>query len=152
MEEVTNVQGNETTAEVEPETANNSPSGQKGNEPEKKFTQADVDRIVKERLKRQADKDESESNAHFQQREAELLQKESRLACKEYLLDNRYPSELLDVINTSDFEEFKAKANTVLSVMKSMQTRPSAPLFRHSDGGEDVAAAFANTKHTPKKY
>ena len=82
----------------------------------------------------------------------EILQKESRLACKEYLLDNRYPSELLDVIDTSDFEEFKAKANTVLSVMKSMQTRSSAPLFRHSDGGEDVAAAFANTKHTPKKY
>ena len=152
MEELTNVQGNETMAEVEPETVNNSPRGQKENEPEKKFTQADVDRIVKERLKRKADKDESESNAQFQQREAELLQKESRLACKEYLLDNRYPSELLDVIDTSDFEEFKAKANTVLSVMKSMQARPSAPLFRYSDGGEDVAAAYVNTKHTPKKY
>lgn len=152
MEELTNVQGNETTAEVEQADVDNSHNGQKGNEPEKKFTQADVDRIVKERLKRKADKDESESNAHFQQREAELLQKENRLACKEYLLDNRYPGELLDVIDTSDFEEFKTKANTVLSVMKSMQAHQSAPLFRHSDGGEDVAAAFANTKHTPKKY
>lgn len=152
MEELTNVQENGTTAEVEQANVDNSHNGQKGSEPEKKFTQADVDRIVKERLKRKADKDESESNAQFQQREADLLQKESRLACKEYLLDNRYPSELLDVIDTSNPEEFKTKTNTVLSVMKSMQARPSAPLFRHSDGGEDVAAAFANTKHTPKKY
>lgn len=154
MEELTNVQETEnlTSDTKEPDALSPCAGGDKKEELEKKFTQADVDRIVRERLKRRSEKEENENNAQFQQREAELTQRESRLACKEYLLDNSYPKELLDVIDTSDFEQFKTKANTALSAISSMRAHPAPPLFRYSDSGEDIGAAFSNTKHTPRKY
>lgn len=153
MEETTNVQETGNTASEVQETAANSPGSENKNELEKKFTQADVDRIVRERLKRKEQSEENKSNEEIQQREAELSKKESRLACKEYLLDSKYPTELLDVIDTTNFDDFKNKVEKVRSAFASMKPHTAPPLFRQSDfSGDDAGVAFGNTKHTPRKF
>lgn len=82
-----------TTTEVQVEPME--PEGKPQEDQEKKFTQADIDRIIKERLNRQrashAEEISDANKAKEQElagKETELTQKESRLNCKEYLLEN----------------------------------------------------------------
>lgn len=88
-------------------------NGTQGNE--RMFTQAEVDKIVKERLARAKTAPKEPTEAEV--REKELTAKESRLNCREYLISQGYPSELLDVIDTSNIDEFKTKADTVSGLL-----------------------------------
>lgn len=84
---------------------------------ERMFTQAEVDKIVKDRLARAKTAPKEPTEAEI--RERELTAKESRLSCREYLIEQKYPAELLDVIDTSNIEEFKTKADTVSGLLNT---------------------------------
>lgn len=119
---------------------------------EKTFTQEEVNKIVSDRLARERAKvDEAKTNAN-EQRENELTARENRLACKEYLLDNGYSTELLDCVDTSDIETFKNKVETIQKIQRPLHT----PQPRSSERPAEVRAyaeAFRkNVKHKPAKY
>ena len=125
---------------------------------EKKFTQADLDRIVKDRLKRS---DEAKEKAHSEEIAAiqrSVTERENRLACREYLLDKGYPADLLEIIDTSDPEEFKKKADKAYNLTNGGFSYPAAPLADESiteygRDGTQISAAFARErKHKPKKW
>ena len=128
---------------------------------EKLFTQAEVDRIVKERLKRvkvkAAEEQESESvkkAANLAQREADLNARETKLKCKEWLHDQGYSKDLLDILDLTDFETFKKKADKVVQLSAGMKTK-SAPVASESITGNDGAGdgfSKENSKHKPKPY
>ena len=119
---------------------------------EKMFTQEQVNEMIKKRLKNQK---EVEANAQeINTRAAELTARESRLNCREYLMEKGYPSELLDIIDTSDVETFKNKADKASRVFKDRQSSyievPLASTERPMYG--DLSKAFENTKHEPRQY
>lgn len=119
---------------------------------EKMFTQEQVNDIIRNRLKEQ-----KEANATAEQlnaRESELSAKESRLSCREYLLEKGYPEKLLDIIDTSDVEAFKSKADSASQMFGGGSRMRRIPLASTEDSlPDDAALAFAgNQKHVPKKF
>ena len=119
---------------------------------EKLFTQEQVNEIIKKRLGRQ--KEDEADVQELQAREKELTAREKKLSCKEYLLEKGYPAELLDVIDTSDVETFKNKADKANNVYYSMQQAQNvAPLANLESRNYDaIASAFGDTKHEPKPH
>ena len=123
---------------------------------EKKFTQADVDRIVKERLRRRDEAKEKAQNEQFAAMQAEVTKRENRLACREYLLDKRYPAGLLEIIDTTDPNEFKAKADKAFSLFGPQRhftpplrsTEPEGGYFDTAEHSEFTSAK----KHKPKTF
>ena len=98
--------------EQQPTTPTPEASGGQG---EKLFTQADVDRIVGDRLARvKRDKATDE-------REAALKARENRLDCREFLSDKKYPTELLDILPTADVEAFKASVEQLAGLFRRME-------------------------------
>lgn len=86
-----------------------------GGQGEKLFTQADVDRIVGDRLARvKRDKATDE-------REAALKARENRLDCREFLSDKKYPTKLLDILPTADVEAFKASVEQLAGLFRRME-------------------------------
>lgn len=125
---------------------------------EKKFSQREVNEIIRVRLERERAKlqPKEPTEAEIMQQEAEQKQKEldareSRLTCKAYLLDSGYPSELLDVLDTSDPDAFKDRALTVMGMIKA--AKEPAPLFEPGYAlGDSVDGFKRNIKHTPRQY
>lgn len=113
----------------------------------KTFTQDDVNRIVQERLARERSKTESDT---VNEREKELQIRENRLACREYLAENNFPSELAEIFDTMDSETFKETVgklmekypvlNPNVEVPRMVSSTPG-PLKSENDGKE-LAAAF----------
>lgn len=157
MENETPVMEQETQKQAEPQAQE-----QAG----KLFTQEDVNRILTERLKREREKFVREANTGAQQKETELNEREKtltaremRLNCREYVKEKGYPEELLDTLDTSDFETFKKKADGVCAALGWQQpsrivepSRSHEPARRRSDARHDgeFSEAFANKPHTPK--
>lgn len=87
-----------------------------GDQGEKLFTQADLDRIIGERLARERAKAEpSPEDA----READLKAREARMTCREYLSDKKYSAELLDILPTGDAEAFKVSVDKLAALFRS---------------------------------
>lgn len=118
------------------------------------FTQEEVNRIVSERLAKERSRAAQAQQTEADNRAAELTAKENRLICKEFLIDNEYPAELLDAIDTSDPEEFKRKATSAYNAIHgkrqfapSPQYNPELPPSAHSA----LSDAFGHdVKHTPQ--
>lgn len=144
------------TGAAAPEQLDTQPEGngtQSGTATERKFTQDEVNRIVKERLQRERSKAGAEQAEQLTAKAAELAARESRLACKEYLLDSGYPPELLDAIDTSNHENFKSKASAVVNALQSRPAPCAAtPNFEaETPPGDGIAEAFSKpAKHTPR--
>lgn len=101
--------------EQQPTTPTPEASGGQG---EKLFTQADLDRIIGERLARARVKAEpSPEDA----READLKAREARLDCREFLTDKKYPVELLDILGTADVETFKGNVERLAGLFRGMK-------------------------------
>lgn len=130
---------------------------------EKLFTQAEVDEIIKKRLARGKidDDDLKERSASLEEREKQLAdlqstmaKREAQIDCKAYLQEQGYPLDLAEILDTSDVEAFKAKADKAFTITKSSGGsfapgyNPETPPPK-----EDIAAkAFARDfKHTPKE-
>lgn len=147
MDENTNTNAN---IEQQPTTPTPEASGDQG---EKLFSQADLDRIIGERLARERAKAEpSESDV----REANLRAREARLSCREYLEGEGFPTALMDILDTSDADKFKAAVEALDQIvyLPSPKRRP-APRFgtRPVGGGSGrgatdamIGAAFAPPK------
>lgn len=74
----------------------------------KTFTQDEVNNIVRDRLAREKEK-LSEHSADTE-REKSIEARENALTCREYIQEKGLPKELLDILDTSDAEKFKAAA------------------------------------------
>ncbi len=118
------------------------------------FTQDDVNRIVSERLAHEREK--LQASAKDTEREKALAAREARLDCREYLDAQGYPAALLDVLDSSDTDKFKAAVDKLVkafpAITGSGSTTPrqyvgwhpgerSAP--KDGSGGPDpIRAAF----------
>lgn len=123
-----------------------------GTQAERTFTQEEVNRIVSERLARERSKSEPTPE---EQKSRELDARESQLDCKEFLINNNYPTELIDVIDTSNTEEFKIKAKKINDLINRASRRPITPPFiaYESSGNSEISGAFApGIKHKPKDF
>lgn len=133
-------------------------NGKRGSE--RTFTQAEVDRIVKERLARERAKAAPQEPTEAEKKEAELTAKENRLTCREHLLGSGLPSSLLDVLDTSDPRKFKlaldAVSRHVADLVKEQASSfmPPAPLYNPMVPVSDspVSGFDRGVKHKPKQY
>lgn len=120
---------------------------------EKLFTQAEVDKIIKKRLERMKRSSEPKENGKLQERETELLKRENLLNCKEYLLNNKLPLELVDIIDTADTETFIKKV-TLLERSSMIERRE--PIYNSESGhqatSKDPFKSVSHQKHIPKKW
>lgn len=137
--------------EMNNQQPNNSTPEEIGGQGEKLFTQADLDRIIGERLSRAEKKDAGK----LDEREKALAKRESALQCREYILEKGYPSELLDVLDTSDTEDFKQRADKAVHAFG----RPKQPVAPLADpeipigSRSELQSAFSrNRKHIPRAF
>lgn len=149
MEEITNNQNVEQQPTTQP-----ADNGNKGNE--RTFTQAEVDRIIKERLERDRAKRAPAEPTEAEKREAALTARESRLSCREYLLDSGLPSSLLDAFDTSDVNRFKKAVDSVSGLIaERARGMEPAPLYNNQappTTGKPETGFERGKKHTPKQY
>lgn len=110
------IEENNTKAEAK-EPYNASPAVNKDEENKGRiFTQDEVNRIVSERLARERERLTAEPS-ESDKREQALIIRENTCKCMEFILkDDKYPKELLEILDTSDFEEFKKKADKLITV------------------------------------
>ena len=145
MEEITNNQNVEQQPTTQP-----ADNGNKGNE--RTFTQAEVDRIIKERLERDRAKRSPAEPTEAEKKEAALTARERRLDCREYLANSGCPSELLDAFDTSDINRFKKAVDTVVGVMRT-NNRYVAPLYRPAESLVEPKSGFEQgQKHKPRQF
>ncbi len=128
---------------------------------ERLFTVDEVNKIVQDRVKRvKAAKQAEESQAQeedlkkrisdLEKREKDIISREIRLNCRDYLFTQGYKTELLDVLDTTDFEEFKKKADKLQGLYSHM-TSNGQPLADHDRSGKDgnLKNAFAKPLYDP---
>jgi len=89
------------------------------------FTQDDVNRIVSERLAR--DRADRASPGPEDEREKTLKAREARLDCRDYLDGRRLPAALLDVLDCSDVERFKAAVGVMVDRFPAIARGDGAP-------------------------
>lgn len=126
------------------------------------FTQEEVNRIIKQRLAKVKETNmatEEEISKKVDEavaaRTAELDAKEQLINCRQYLIEKRYPKELLNALDTSDFDNFKQKADSLVSVFAGVgRSAPFGSVEARLDakGGALDHAFNSNQKHTPKKW
>jgi len=132
-------------------------NGEQKNQNERKFSQEDVNRIVKERLERERAK-AAEPSPEIQQRLDELDAREKKIICKEHLIESNLPSDLLDVFDTSDPEEFKCKVAKAMDIFLAYQSRnrghasPQYCAERPVGNGPFASAFERGVKHEPGGY
>lgn len=94
-EQQTSLETGETS--VSSSTQEQKPSG-------KTFTQDEVNAIVRDRLSRQKSVDDKPKPS---EKELELSARENKLECREFISKSNYPVQLLDVLDTTNFEQFQ---------------------------------------------
>lgn len=119
----------------------------------KLFTQDDVNRIVSERLAR--DRADRTSPSPADEREAALKAREARLDCRDYLDSKKYPTALLDVLDSSDVEKFKGSVDTLVktfpSIARAMEIPPPFAAGTGTGGNYGTGGgAFAEAFRPPK--
>lgn len=150
---------NETVHATESPLANREPAaatvaGNMG----KLFTQEEVDSIVKGRLARERGyaEESAQREVSLNEREAVLNAREEALNCREYVMTKGYPKELLEILDTSDAESFKQKADGIFKTFerRAMRAEVPAPPLASTEPPlhDDYGAAFKAAKHTPKKF
>ena len=103
----------QTTAETQP---NATPAETGG----KTFTQEEVNQIVADRLARERSKAAGKPDP-LAEKEQELNARENGIKCRELISrDKHYPPQLLDLIDTADFNTFKAQADKLLKAFPSI--------------------------------
>ena len=88
----------------------------------KMFTQDQVNKIVSERLAQ--DRKARSTQQQEDDKELALKARESKLDCREYLSEKKYPAELLEVLDTSDVEKFKEAAEKLQAIFATGDKRP----------------------------
>ena len=100
---------------------------------EKMFSQDDVNRIVSERLAR--DRESRSAQQQNDERETALKAREAKLDCREFVKDQDYPEDLLDLLDTSNLESFKKTVEKLVDIFGYKRPRfVSPPKFTSNDG------------------
>lgn len=114
---------------------------------ERKFSQEEVNKIVTERLARERAKGEP---SPMDEREQALKARESRLDCRDYLNSEGLPSDLLDLLDTSDVEAFKKKVQQLNGIVGLPSKNRPIPHFTvpswNNVKGDKIRDAFAPKK------
>lgn len=106
----------------------------------KTFTQDEVNRIVSERLAREREKQAAEPS-ETDKREQELNARESAFKCRELIAENDcYPKELLDILDTSNFDAFKRLADKLIEAFPLIN--PKTPHFVPQFSGPTPGSGF----------
>lgn len=117
--------------QIENQNTNQQPNTQPADNGEqgggKMFTQEEVNNIVRERLARERAKNSPQEPTEEEKRLKDLDARESKIACREYVMDQGLPAQLLDVLDTSNHEEFKTKAEIVSGLLKAATPTAKAP-------------------------
>lgn len=106
---------------------------------ERMYSKEEVSRIVQDRLAQQKAKFEKPTD-----REMKLIARESRLTCKEYLIDSGAPAVLLDILDTSDPEKFK---EAVEKLKESGYGAGGTPPANYGAGGIPPARSKTGMSH-----
>ena len=114
----------------------------------KTFTQEEVNRIVSERLTREREK--LTQQPPEDEREKALKAREARLDCRDYLDSKKYPAAMLDVLDCSDVEKFKAAVDVMVDKFPSVVASQVPPLYAAGTGSmylssDPIAVAFKPT-------
>ena len=135
------------SGQQQPTTPTPEASGDQGGA--RTFTQDEVNRIVSERLARdRADRAAVPSPAD--EREQALKAREARMDCRDYLDSKKYPAALLDVLETSDVDKFKAAVDLLIGKFPVIvgDALPAAPVPQivlpagRGAAPDPIAAAF----------
>ncbi|MGN1134199.1 MAG: hypothetical protein ACI4RN_07080 [Oscillospiraceae bacterium] len=125
---------------------NTQPEGN-GTQAERTFTQEEVNRIVSERLSRERAKAEPTPE---EQRLAELTAREETIVCKEFISNNNYPEQFLELYDTSSSEEFINNVNKLLklfpSIIEPINFRAVASTRNASENKKDIFADIFKPK------
>ena len=149
------VEGKEKTG-IEPETDQ---ERDENPEEEKKYTDADLDRIIAKRIARERNrlskmlKDEQEES-DMEKRERDITRREFKADARERLSDAGYPVAIADILNYEDndaFEESYKRVTDIFSEVVSKQLRkafagntPKASMSPAADSLDDkIRQAFA---------
>lgn len=131
------------------------------------FTQEQVNEIIQKRLSEEkarykktlASEVESQVNdrmSELEKREKDMTAQTVRLQCKEYLMDNNMSVELLEVIDTTNFDGFVERANKLKGLGKATETPfrlPTRDPHIYDDYDNDSFTSLAHSKHKPQiKY
>lgn len=126
----------EHTRALEAAAANTGANGGTGG---KVFTQEEVNRIVSDRLTREREK--LTQQPQDDEREKALKAREARLDCRDYLDSMNYPASLLNILDSSDVDKFKAAADSMVKEFPAL-TAPPPPPYAASTG---VGQSFLGT-------
>lgn len=111
------------------------------------FTQEDVNRIVQERLAKERSKQEP-VKLSLEEREKALTAKENKFTCREILSEQKMPERLLEVLDTSDPDRFKASLAVIKELYDPYHGKPIPRVvsttsgLENSDTEEDLRGAF----------
>lgn len=101
-------------------------------EPQKTFTQEDVNRIVQDRLAREKERAETTLKAEFDGKNAALTERENRLSCKEYVIEKGLDPRLLDILDTSNVDYFKGITDKLAEVFQLQAKKDRPPVVTAS--------------------
>ena len=102
----------------------------------KTFTQEEVNRIVSDRLAKERGK--AAQQPQEDEREKALKAREARMDCRDYLDSKKYPAALLDVLDGSDVEKFKATVDALAEKFPSaFEDRPAPPPYAAGTGTQN---------------
>ena len=148
MENMDNIENIE---EVETDVPNEQEQTEQEETKEKVFTQSEVNEIVRKRLERESKK---KANINFEEMEKTLSQKENTLNCKEYLIENGYTKEYLNMFKGLQFDEFKNKVEELERFISFRSSVKVPKRNQESATKKDMAQSGFNKgyKHIPKKY
>lgn len=121
------------------------------NSTQRTFTQEEVNQIVSERIKREQSKRLDNADNEYETRVKELDARENLLTCKEFVSNNSYPAELLDILDTSDSKKFietAEKLDTIYSQRKPLRITTGVPSgdFTGESQEQRIAKAFKPNK------
>lgn len=140
-EDLTSVFKKQTDSTPEPKAdATPAETGEKKTAPEdnRTFTQEEVNRIVSDRLAREKAKATQESD-----REAALTARENALECREFIEKNKeYPAKLLEILDTSNFKDFKDKADKLMEAFPEINQdlHGKMPVFTGPTGDQNTSS------------
>lgn len=118
---------------------------------ERTFTQKEVNEIVKKRLSRK----EKNINEEVDKRVSDELEKRSNdLDCKEYLIENGYPKDFMEIFENENIDDFKIKVGKVMALIQANKKEIVPPLKNPEIGrfsDDEYAKGFSVKEHVPKK-
>ena len=130
---------------------------------ERMFTQDEVNAILQKRLGKREKQDSEALEALTQrenavaEREKEIQRRENVINCREYLHENGYSADLLDILDTGDVDAFKEKADKAANLISGSGRKSAPPLGStepkmYTDPEDDIKKAFsASFSRKPKQ-